>query len=321
MVVLLASTNRCAENIPIEPIVVSELKLSDVQRHIFCADLMERANNATLEDRPEAFNRIGVNCADNVLPSMMVNGRVRESAWQFLVTGPRISRQQTYFVGNHFIDEIVNRLTCHVLQHAGDNITLALYSTNDRRFYVAIALLFIPVAVSIFAADKCFVHFNNAAKFFHRLHQRRADFVAHAVCGAIGAEAHLPLNLKGADAFLAGQHQMDNFEPFPERLVGVLKNRARDHRKPIARKASRSALRALPVPLAGRQVIHGGIATTRAVNAVGPAAGLQISLGRIIVPDWETRLKLAFRHLMHRFGMFCHCAYPSTSTVGGYCHG
>ncbi len=41
-----------AKDVCVIPIVVAELKLSDIQRHIFGADLVERADNAALEDRP-----------------------------------------------------------------------------------------------------------------------------------------------------------------------------------------------------------------------------------------------------------------------------
>ena len=47
----LTSCHRRAEDIGVETVVVAELKLGNVQRHIFCADLVERAHNATLENR------------------------------------------------------------------------------------------------------------------------------------------------------------------------------------------------------------------------------------------------------------------------------
>jgi len=37
------------------PIVVAELELRDVERHVFLADLVERADHTALEDRPEAL--------------------------------------------------------------------------------------------------------------------------------------------------------------------------------------------------------------------------------------------------------------------------
>jgi hypothetical protein len=57
---LSASLNRRAENVRIVPMVVAELKFCDVQRHVFGADLVERADDTALENRPEAFNRVGM---------------------------------------------------------------------------------------------------------------------------------------------------------------------------------------------------------------------------------------------------------------------
>ena len=55
----LASLNRCSENIFIKPIIIAELKFRDVQREIFLADFVERADHTALNQRPEAFDCIG----------------------------------------------------------------------------------------------------------------------------------------------------------------------------------------------------------------------------------------------------------------------
>ena len=44
----LAPTNRDPKNISVLPIVISELKLRNVQRQILIADFVERADNAAL---------------------------------------------------------------------------------------------------------------------------------------------------------------------------------------------------------------------------------------------------------------------------------
>jgi hypothetical protein len=55
-----AACYRGTENIGIVAVVVAELKLRDVQRHIFGADFVEGADNATLQNRPKAFDGVGV---------------------------------------------------------------------------------------------------------------------------------------------------------------------------------------------------------------------------------------------------------------------
>ena len=101
-----------------------------------------------------------------------------------------------------------------------------------------------------------------------------ADFVAHAVRRAVGAEANLPLNLESGNSLLAGRHQVHDLEPVAERLVRVLKNRPGNHAEPIASRAARRAFRALPMPFARRQVIDRRIAATRAADTLTASVAL-----------------------------------------------
>ena len=57
---LSASADRCAEDIRISPIVVTELKFRDVERHVLRTLRVQCAHHATLEDRPEAFDCLSV---------------------------------------------------------------------------------------------------------------------------------------------------------------------------------------------------------------------------------------------------------------------
>ena len=69
-----AACYRRPEHIGVAAVVVPELKFGDVERQIFCAHLVERADHAALEDAPKAFNRVRVNCADNVLLVTVLHG-------------------------------------------------------------------------------------------------------------------------------------------------------------------------------------------------------------------------------------------------------
>src|SRR6185312_9904058 len=100
MVTYLAPLKRHAENIGIVAIVVPKLKFSDVQRQVFGADLVEGANNTTLQDRPEALNRIRVDGTNNVLLSRMADHFVR-------VIGPHVLKIRSlisYERGNALIN-------------------------------------------------------------------------------------------------------------------------------------------------------------------------------------------------------------------------
>jgi hypothetical protein len=82
------------ENIAVKAIIVPELELSNVEWHIFTTYLMERTDDAALEDRPKALNRLGVNGTYDILPLGMVNGRVREGLVEVLIANPLIGAEQ-----------------------------------------------------------------------------------------------------------------------------------------------------------------------------------------------------------------------------------
>jgi hypothetical protein len=55
-----ASTYCRAKNVRILAVIIADLKLRDIGRHIFGAHLVERADDTALEGRPEILDRIGV---------------------------------------------------------------------------------------------------------------------------------------------------------------------------------------------------------------------------------------------------------------------
>ena len=90
-----ASRNRRSENVGVIPVIVTELELRAVQRHIFGAHFMERTDYATLEDRPEAFNGLSVDCADNVLTFGVIDKGVWIFLVEMLIANPLVCAEQT----------------------------------------------------------------------------------------------------------------------------------------------------------------------------------------------------------------------------------
>src|ERR1700722_31710 len=71
---------RRSEDIDVLAAIIAKLKFRDVQRQIFLADLVIGADNAALQDAPKAFNRVGVNRADNVVAAALADNPVRQIA-------------------------------------------------------------------------------------------------------------------------------------------------------------------------------------------------------------------------------------------------
>ena len=85
---LLTAPHRLSEDVRVVPVVVPELELGNVERQVLRAHLMERADHAALEDRPEAFNRVGMDRADNVVALGMIDNDVRIFLVEMLIANP-----------------------------------------------------------------------------------------------------------------------------------------------------------------------------------------------------------------------------------------
>jgi hypothetical protein len=291
--------------------VVTELKFRNVQRHIFGADLVERADNAALEDRPEAFNRIGVHRADDVLLCAMVHGAVC-ILFQVRIDGVFIGRQQADFFGHHFANELLGALFRYMGQNAGDDVALAAYSADDRRLTRSLSAALMaavnPMLVGVLAANPRFINLDNAAQLNFRLNKSGADFVAHGMRGPVGAETHHALHLQRADSLFAGQHQMHDAKPLAQRLVRVLKNGASDVREAVARTLDRLTSVALPFESHRPDRENLDVPATRTVDAIRPAARDKIRLAGILIR--ERRFELSDGHLVNWFRSAGHIGVP-----------
>jgi hypothetical protein len=128
-----ASFDRLSKDIRILPIVVAELELGNIERHVFGAHLVESAHHPALEDRPEALDRVRVNGAHNVLAFGVVNGRVRKILAKVLVTNQLIGAEQAYFVRYGFAHEGFKCTGFEVFDNAGDDIAFAADGADDGR--------------------------------------------------------------------------------------------------------------------------------------------------------------------------------------------
>src|ERR1700730_4570704 len=300
-----ASVDRRPKDIRVLAVIISELEFCNIERHIFAAHFVERADNAALEDRPEAFDSLRVDCPYDVLAPGMVNSSVREIFVEALVSGPLIGAKQADFVRNGFSHKCIKRCSLDVSDHAGDNVPLAANSANNWSFAgtdaarSATPAAFIPMPVFGQAADESFIDFDNAAELINIFHQSDADAVTHIPSRFQGTEAHITPNLASAYSLFAGEHQMNDAIPIAKRLVSVFEDRPGNMRKAIA---VWRALFALPMPFAGWKIINGWVAATRAANALWPTARHQVSLAGLFVR--EQFFELWYCQLVDLRGLF-----------------
>lgn len=126
--------------------------------------------------------------------------------------------------------------------------------------------------------------------------QGDANLVAHIQRGAVRTEAHVPIDLKGANPLLARQDKVHDAEPLSQRFVGVFKDRADRNREAIPNAIGRAFV-ALPVPLFRAMFGNVVIAAARAGNAIGPAMVSKVRLAIILVP--KLSFKLTNVHLVN----------------------
>src|SRR5437868_6904438 len=161
-----ASADSFAEDVGIVPVVVAELKLGDVERQIFGADFVERADHAALENRPEALDRLGMDRADDVLPSGMIDDAVRILGIQAAIANPLVRTEQANLLRNRAAHEGLENVAANAADDAGNDLALALDRAGYRDLTRAgapapSASALVPVPVLRLAADEGFINFND----------------------------------------------------------------------------------------------------------------------------------------------------------------
>jgi hypothetical protein len=100
--------------------------------------------------------------------------------------------------------------------------------------------------------------------------------------------------LQSGNAFFAGEHEIDDFEPCPHRDISVFEDRSDKHGEPIA--ALWNAFGTLPVKGPIGDWIDVLIATARTHDALRPPASGQILLAGVV--SREQLIKLRNCHLL-----------------------
>jgi hypothetical protein len=274
---------RLAENIGFTAVVVTELKLGQVQREVLLADMMKAAHNTALEEAPKRFQIVGVNFATNVLALTVTDRFVREILFQESITGMLIGRHQINGLADSLAHESIKCNGVRTLDYLTDYVSLAANCADDANFagtdtasYMA---LLVPMAVFVLAANEHLVHFNDTHELAEiRIVHRRAESHAHIPCGLVGAASDLTLNLKRTNSLLGVKHLPENLKPRLERIFRVLKNSSTDDAETVV-----LAWLAEPVERPCVELVDGRIAAFRAMdNCVRPAPFHQELLARFV---------------------------------------
>jgi hypothetical protein len=232
----------------------------------------------------------------------MIDRLMRKVSVKPLIAGICVSAEQADTVRYSLPDESFKGKPVSLFDNAGNHVPLALERAHYRSFSSVtaptLAAFLVPMPVLIASADIGFINLNDPAKLLNVLNHGSSDLVAHKPSSLVGAEAHIPEYLEGAHALLADQHHARDSVPVFQRLIGVLKDCAGQVREAITCGATGGAHGALPM-VAGSERVDLGVAATRAVNALRPAAGHQVH--NAIVLSLKQRVELGRCHLMDCF--------------------
>ena len=234
-----AASYGLSKDVGVVAIVVTELKLGKIQRQIFLADIVVGAHDSALQQRPEAFDVVRMNLSAHVFVLAMIDGLVPETPVDVVISAIVISCDQRDFFVDRMVDESSEGPRICFADHLADDVAFALNCADHSDLAVAdgltellrasgialLAALFAPVPITVLAADVGLIHFHDShqlpkCRVFHSGPQAHA----HIPSGVIRAGSEHPMELQSADAFLAGQHQIQNLEPHEQGLFRLLKD-------------------------------------------------------------------------------------------------
>ena len=259
-----------------------------------------------LSSDPEAFDIVGMHFAAHVFMRFVVNRIVWESLAELLIARALIGRDQTNLVRNCIADEPAHSLHRSIFDDFADHIALAGDRADDRGLAgrATPRLFLIPMAIAVQSADVSFIHFHDSHQLAEiGIGQTGTQPMAHEPCGAVRAGTDHAMNLKRADALLAGQHQIQNLEPYEQLVVRVLKDGPDQHGESIGRIA---AFLADPVERARLERIDLFVPAARATDALWPAARDQIRLAGVLVREQAVKFRQSHLTRDFRFGGVAH---------------
>jgi len=193
------------------------------------ADSMPRSHDAALQERERGFNRVRVDVPVDVNLELVPDGLVASSLAQMFRRAAIglviVGEQHVHIFAQILADEPFERPAFHVFRVEEPKIAAALPDADDNFLLVLPATAF-PDSLS---ADIRFVHFNFAVQHgFLCFDHCGPDAMAEIPRGLV-ADSERPLNLASRHPFLRFTQQQRRHEPFRQRQVGVIEDRASRH--------------------------------------------------------------------------------------------
>jgi hypothetical protein len=218
-------------------VIPTELEFGAITVKVLLAQLMEDAVVTAFQQGVERFRRVDVFAVD-----VDVNLRrvLDDAVTAFKITPDASVR--SVVVGDDFcswidvdLDVIAKSVLRDVLDMLHSHVAVTLDKNSNRGFGGSTAALVIARSLARLSADVGFIGLHRLAIASQRRlvigkAHRKADAMSHVPSRFVG-DAKFAGNLQRRDAFLAARHQVNRHQPFRERNLAVLEDRADPYRE------------------------------------------------------------------------------------------
>src|SRR5271157_1426276 len=262
---------RVKEQIGALAAVEAESHFVKVRLQMFRTDLVPRSDDTTLEQGESGLDAVCVDVGSkpDVLSCAVIDSFVLEIAYSFRIGAEIVGYDNIHVLRDVLLDVPCESPTFGVLGMEEPQITVALANADDA--FLVVSPIH-PLATALHSAYVSFVHFDSTIEYRAvNLRHCLADTVTEIPCGFVRPFVKTPdstLELMGAHAFLGFAQEECGKEPYRQRQVRVMEDRATCNRELIL------ATHAF-VPGIVFQARHSGIFATGAHHAFGPAQPLK----------------------------------------------
>jgi len=263
-------TQRVNKQIGVLATIEPECHFVQVGRKMLRADLVPASHDAAFEKRESGFHRVSVDVSVNVNLITMANGLVSQTMnpradHRLWIRGKFVSDHHVHIGTNILLDVLCQCSRLNIARMKETEIAATLPNANHNFFIVVWGVP--SLAAALLSADISFVHLDSTIKHgpFYLAHGS-TNPMAEIPRGFVGAAIETPngtFELVSTHSLLGFAKQQDSHEPYRQRQMGVVEDRARSYRKLITALAARELLAGINPP-------YIAIAAPWALSAFGP---------------------------------------------------
>lgn len=276
---LAARRYEIRKGIRILPVIEPPGKLVHVKREIFLAYLVVAPHDPAFQQAPKAIEVLGMDVPTHIFALVMAYSLVGKSLpFEKSIAHTFVRSYQGNIVLNRLMDKLLHDEWAGAVDDFSYNHSLTSNSANNGDFALCPAPYIEPLRLMfemLFPAYVSFIDFHFSGKFQSITLHGRSPAVTHIPTGMVVGAGILtednPVDLQGADALLAHEHQVSDLEPKFQGYLCILKNGVSDNGEAITIPTAAIVVLAEPVKRSRLESIDFFTVAARTANAARPA--------------------------------------------------